>query len=219
MDIWTLIRNDHQNITALGYTILRALDRGVVRNRERLVSELADELEAHFEAEEDSVYEALAGKEGVADLLASLQEEQERIEEEIGRLASSKRKNTADWTSRFEDFTYLVDTHFHREEHELIPRAQELLTGDAIAGLAHAYIEEKAEEIRERRPRSRIVPAAIWAGAALAAVAGLAVAAERTGYLRRWREAYPRLGSDAYASVKSRSRENRARREKDGSQA
>jgi hemerythrin-like domain-containing protein len=215
MTLWTLLKNDHTDITAIGHTILRATDRGAVRNRERLVSELRDEIEAHFEAEEDGLFEALEDHEEVADLVRSLEAEHEDIEEELARLARIGKKNTVEWTSRFEDFTYLLDRHFHREEHELFPRAETLLTGDALHEATRDYIEEKAEEIRDRRGGVGIGPIAIWAGAAIIGGAGLVLAAERAGYFRRWVAPRPEAGDNPQAMLKERSRENRTHRESD----
>jgi hemerythrin-like domain-containing protein len=215
MTLWTLLKNDHTDITAIGHTILRATDRGAIRNRERLVSELADELEAHFEAEEDGLFDALEDKEQVRDLVASLTAEHEEIEEELARLAKIGKKNTVEWTSRFEDFTYLLDQHFHREEHELFPQAETLLTGDELREAMHDYIEEKSEEIRDRHRRFGLGPAALWAGAAVVAAAGLVLAAERSGYLKCLVAPRPELGDNPQATVKERSRKNRKRRESD----
>ena len=215
MTLWNLLRNDHANITAIGHTILRAVDRGAVRNRERLVAELQDEIETHFEAEEDGLLDALEDSEQVRDLVRSLESEHEQIEEELARLAREGRKNTAEWTSRFEDFTYFLDRHFHREEHELFPHAEALLSGEELGEAMREYIEEKTEEIRDRRRRFGLNSTAIWAGAAVVAAAGLVLAAERTGYLRRWLGSDPDLGAAPSRAVKERSRGNRKRRESD----
>ncbi len=215
MTLLKLLRNDHTDITAIGEMVLRAVDRGAIRNRERLVSELADELEAHFEAEEDGLFEVLEDKEQARDLVRTLEKEHEDLEEELARLARSHHKNTAEWTSRFEDFSYRLDRHFHREEHELFPQAETLLSADELETALRDYIEEKEEEIRERHGHPKLKRGALWAGAALVAAAGLVFAAERTGHLRRWRAAGPDLGDAPSRTVKTRSRRNRARRESD----
>ena len=59
MDIWRLITNDHANITDLSRAILRSIGSGAVRSRDRLFDDLEGQLRRHFEAEEDSLYEAL----------------------------------------------------------------------------------------------------------------------------------------------------------------
>jgi iron-sulfur cluster repair protein YtfE (RIC family) len=105
MTLWTLLKNDHADISAISRMIVRATDRGAVRNRERLVSELRDELKAHFEGEEDGLFDALERNHRVGDLIRSLEAEHEEIEQELARLARIGRMNTGEWTSRFEDFT------------------------------------------------------------------------------------------------------------------
>jgi iron-sulfur cluster repair protein YtfE (RIC family) len=215
MTLWTLLKNDHVDITAIGHTILRATDKGALRSRERLVAEMADEIEAHFEAEEDGLFDALKRKEQVRELVRRLEAEHEEIEEELARLARIGRKNTIEWASRFEDFTYLLDRHFHREEHELFPQAQTILTGDELRDATREYMDEKAEEIRARHRRFGIGSTAVWAGAAFVAAAGLVLAAERKGYFRRVVARRPELGDNPQETVKDRSRANRKQRESD----
>jgi hemerythrin-like domain-containing protein len=197
MTLWTLLKNDHANITTLGHTVLRATDTGAVRNRERLVSELQAELEAHFEAEEDSLFKALADDHQVRDLVASLKTEHQRIEEELTRLAKVKSKNTVAWTSSFEDFTYLVDSHFHVEEHELFPQAEALLASDEAVKAMRDFIDEKGDEIRERRRNLGIGAKTLWTGAALLAAAWLVLAARRGWYSRPARDLARRSARDS----------------------
>jgi hypothetical protein len=76
-------------------------------------------------------------------------------------------------------------------------------------------VDEKAEEIRDRHRGVGIGVAAIWAGVAVVAAAGLVMAVERAGYLRRSVAGRYDLGDNPYTTLKERSRENRKRRESD----
>lgn len=76
-------------------------------------------------------------------------------------------------------------------------------------------MDEKAEEIRDRHRGVGIGVAAIWAGVAVVAAAGLVMAVERAGYLRRSVAGRYDLGDNPYTTLKERSRENRKRRESD----
>ena len=79
MDIWRLIANDHANVTHLGRTILRGLDGGVVRSRDRLFDELDGELRRYIEAVEDSLYDALEDHPRTQRLVEELEGGQEEI--------------------------------------------------------------------------------------------------------------------------------------------
>jgi hemerythrin-like domain-containing protein len=185
MTLWTLLENDHADIAVVGQAIVRASGHEAARIRERLLSEMADDIEAHFEAEEDGLFHALGDKQQVRALVADLKAEHEEIEEQLDRLTRIAKKNSAEWTSRFEDFSALLQRHFHREERELFMQAKALLTGQELHEAMRDYIRGKTEEIWNRHRRFGLRPRAIWAGIAVVA-AGLVLAAERKGYVRLW---------------------------------
>ena len=184
MDIWRLITNDHANITDLSRAILRSIGTGAVRSRDRLFDDLDGQLRRHFEAEEDSLYEALEDHERTRGLIDELEDEHEEIEDQLTSLGRVRNKNTREWTDRFEDFTYLLDRHFHREEHELFRLAREILSADDLQELRQEFVEEKLEELREQHGTWRVSSGVLWGALAGAAAGALAFAAWRRGYLR-----------------------------------
>jgi hemerythrin-like domain-containing protein len=213
MDIWRLITNDHANITDLGRAILRSIGTGAVRSRDRLFDDLDGQLRRHFEAEEDSLYEALEDHERTRRLISELEDEHEEIERQLASLGRVRNKNTREWTDRFEDFTYLLDRHFHREEHELFPLAREILSADELQEVRQEFVEEKLEELREQHGTWGISSGVLWGALAGAAAGALAFAAWRRGYLR----ALTTSGLDrrllsTYAGVGRRSRNDQAQR-------
>src|SRR4051794_24405647 len=213
MDIWRLITNDHANITDLGRAILRSIETGVVRSRDRLFDDLDGQLRRHFEAEEDSLYEALEDHERTRGLIDELEDEHEEIERQLTSLGRVRDKNTREWTDRFEDFTYLLDRHFYREEHELFPLAREILSADDLQEVRQEFVEEKLEELREQRGSWGIPSGVLWGALAGAAAGALAFAAWRKGYLR----ALTAVGLDRrllspYAGVGRHSRSDQALR-------
>lgn len=217
MDIFRLIANDQANIIDLGRAILRGLDGGVVRSRDRLFDELDGEIRRYLKAVEDSLYDALEDHERTRRLVEELEGGQEEIERQLAELGRVRNKNTREWTDRFEDFTYLLDQQFHRETHELLPAARELLSPDEVQELRHEYAEEKIEALRAEHRAWGLGRTGLVLGALAGAAAGaLAFAAWRSGYLRALGAPPPdRRFLSFYAKVKQRSRENRARRERD----
>jgi sugar-specific transcriptional regulator TrmB len=184
MDLWQLITNDHANIADLCGDIPRALPNGGVRSRERLFSELDGELRRHFEAEEESLYDALEDHDHAERLVAELENEHEEIERQLGELARFADKGTRDWTLRFRDLAALIEEHFHREEHELLPVAREVLSEEEVRELRHEFAEEKIEALREGRRWWDVPSSGLLLGALVGAAAGvLAFAAWRSGSL------------------------------------
>lgn len=180
MDIWKLIETDHANITDLGRLLLRSTGEGV-RDRDRLFAELDLALKRHLEAEEGSLYEALEDDERLGPSIRELTKEHAQIRAGLDALAEGD-KDGREWTDRFEDFTYLLDRHFHVEQHELLPAAREALAGRDLQELRHEFAEEKIEALRAARRWDRGFPYGLVLGSlAGAAVVALAAVAWRGG--------------------------------------
>jgi hypothetical protein len=186
MDLWQLIANDHANIADLCGEIPRAFPDGGVRSRERLFSELDTELRRHLEAEEESLYDALEDHDRAEHLVAELEHEHEEIERRLGELARMRDKGSQDWTQRFRDLAGLIEGHFHREEHELLPLAREILDEEEVRELRHEYVEENIEALRARHSGWDVPSSGLLLGALVGAAAGaLAFAAWRGGAFSR----------------------------------
>jgi len=193
MEFWHLIANDHANIVSLHKDILRAIPGAGVRSRDRLFDELDGELRRHIEAEEDSLYDALEDDKRAKRLIGELEDEHKQIKKQLRHLSRIGDKSSREWTQQFEDFTYLLDRHFHREQHELQPLAREVLNPEAIRAIRHAFAEEKIEEFRKRRHGTLgDLPSGLMVGALASAAAGaLAFIAWRSGSLQRLPAARP----------------------------
>jgi hemerythrin-like domain-containing protein/DNA-binding MarR family transcriptional regulator len=176
MDPWHLIANDHANIVSLCSDILRAMPGASATSRERLFDELEGELRRHLEAEEDSLYEALEDHPRTKRLINELEDEHDKIAGRLSRLAHALDKGRREWSQEFEDFSYLLDRHFHREERELLPLAREILDAGQIQKLRHDFAEEKIEELRKARHGLwGGVPTGMLVGALVGAAAGAVV--------------------------------------------
>lgn len=185
MDLWQLITNDHANIADLCGEIPRAFPDGGVRSRERLFSDLDTELRRHFEAEEESLYDALEDHDRAKRLSAELEREHEEIERRLGELARMRDKGSQEWTQKFRDLAALIEGHFHREEQELLPLARELLGEEEVRELRHEYVEENIEALRARHGGWDVPSSGLLLGALMgAAVGALAFAAWRSGAFR-----------------------------------
>ncbi len=186
MDIWQLITNDHANIADLCGDIPRATSGGGLRSRDRLFNDLDSELRRHIEAEEESLYDALEEHDRAERLVDELEDEHEEIERLLGELSRFRDKGTREWILRFRDLAALIEKHFHREEHELLPLAREILREEEIQDLRHEFAEEKIEALRAARRRREAPSSGLLLGALVVAAAGaLAFAAWRSGAMSR----------------------------------
>jgi len=216
MDLGQLITKDHVNITDLGSAILRSLDSGVVRSRERLFDELDGALRRHMEAEKDSLYDALEDDARTQRLIDELEGEHKDIEQQLTRLARVRNKTGRDWTNQFEDFADRLDRHFHREEHQLLPFAHEILSPDDLQDVQHAFAKAKIKALRKQHRKWGLSSGVLLGALATAAAGAVVFTAWRSGYPRTFATSgEERAGLSWYAEVKRRSRENRVRRERD----
>ncbi|MGE7417082.1 hemerythrin domain-containing protein [Methylobacterium tarhaniae] len=188
MDIWRLIDRDHANITQLIREIPNALNGpGVVRSRERLLSDLIDELHVHAVAVDAGLMTLLERHEEGRALVGELRREHRQAAAQLDALAQSNPGRVAGWLDRFEDVTYLVDQHLHRHGHELLPLARRLLSDQDIDAATTAFVRAKG---RALRADGRGPGAAAGSGElALAVTVGLVAAgaawlAWRSGLLR-----------------------------------
>ncbi|MBA1159333.1 hemerythrin domain-containing protein [Microvirga mediterraneensis] len=215
MDLWQLITNDHANVADLCSAILRALPNGSVRSRDRLVDELDSELRRHFEAEEESLFDALEDHDRTRRLIDELEDEHEEIERRLAELVRVPDKGSQNWTLDFRSLATLLEEHFRREEDELLPDAREILSEEQVWELRHEFAEEKIEHLRRHHRQGSAASSGLLLGVLVGAAAGaLAFAAWRSGFTRA-SERSPverQRHLSWYSNVKLRSRMNRAER-------
>jgi hemerythrin-like domain-containing protein len=185
MDVWQLIERDHENIAQLIHDIPNALGgRSVIRNRERLLGDLIDQLETHAEAIDASLYGPMSRASETRHLVMELQDEHHAFMRQLAGLARSHRKDADGWLDAFADAAFLVDQHLHRHAHGLIPAARKLLSREEVEHATRLFIRGKVNALRSR-DRAGLGGAElsdlVVVGAVGAALGGLALLAWRSG--------------------------------------
>ncbi len=152
MDIWQLIERDHENIAQLIREIPYALNgRGVVRSRERMLSDLMDVLELHAVGLNASLYAPLSRDSQTAGLIAELKQGHSEFAGQLRDLSRRRQARSQGWLNAFEDVTFLVDQHLHRHVHELIPAARKLLSPDEVSNATRVFIRAKTRVLQGQR--------------------------------------------------------------------
>jgi len=184
MDVWQLIARDHENIGQLIHKAPFTLNGpGVVRNRERLLADLMDQLDAHGAALDASLYAPLRQESRTQRLIEELRRERQVFMKQLASLAQYRRRSSAGWLDTFEDTTALVDQYFHRHNHELIPLARGLLSPEEARNAMRVFIRAKLGALKARRRSSgRLVSGELALTATISASAvGLGLLAWRAG--------------------------------------
>lgn len=180
MDIWQLIERDHENIAQLIREIPYALNgRGVVRSRERMLSDLMDVLELHAVGLAASLYAPLSRERQTEGLIEDLRRGHLEFARQLKDLSRRRPTSARGWLNAFEDVTFLVDQHLHRHVHELIPAARKLLSPDEVDNATRMFIRAKTRALQGQRRGS----ASGIMSSEMSLIATVAAAATGLGYL------------------------------------
>lgn len=147
MDVLELIKHDHAQVKAL-FKEFAALSPSAVAERTRLARKITEELSAHDQAEEATVYgalrERLHGSEEREDRLKVLQafEEHAAAEELIHKLQSTDPKED-EFLARFAVLRESVEQHIQEEEARVHGIAEATLTPADLEDLGGRFQESK----------------------------------------------------------------------------
>ncbi len=141
MDLYQLIRQDHQKIKRL-FERLAQSDRGSP-SQMRLFAELKHDLELHAELEEQHFYPALQRHDEAKDLVEEALEEHDEVKEALEDL-DRRNKEDESWAERIAELQEDVEDHVEEEETEIFPVAQKLLDSAQAEAIARDIEKDKA---------------------------------------------------------------------------
>src|SRR5919198_2484575 len=122
MDIYSLIKKDHQEVASL-FRRLKAAE-GFSETSEQLFAQLREELELHAHAEERVWYPALREAEGAQELVAEALDEHELVRDLLDELAVSRMDDEA-WNEKLEVLEEHVEDHIEEEEGDIFDVAHQ----------------------------------------------------------------------------------------------
>ena len=106
------------------------------RDKARQVAHFfATDLTPHFRAEEEVLFPAMRGLAGAPELLERLLSEHRMM---AAMVASLEKTGAAELDAALADFADLLEAHIRREERELFPIYETLMSGEAAAVVARA---------------------------------------------------------------------------------
>ncbi|WP_269153005.1 hemerythrin domain-containing protein [Methylobacterium crusticola] len=191
-----MIARDHENIGQLIREIPNALNGpGTVRSRERLMTDLIDQLGLHAEALEASLYAVLARHARTGPLIETLRRDHGQVMKKLAPLARYGRRPQDGWLNAFEDVTYLADQQLHALNHEFLPAARALLSAGQVADATQTFVRAKTRALRSPRYRTRVGAGGnelFLTASVVVAAAGLGLLAWRSGLLRGMQDRRPR---------------------------
>ena len=183
MDVWQLIAHDHAYLSHLIKESRFAFDTTLLHDREEALSGLIDELAAHTEALEASLYAPLRQLDRTRQLAEDLHHEHRQFISQLDTLARSRRSSVVR-QSKMDLDVALIGQHLRRYTQELIPAARELLSPAQVDDAAHAFVRAKMRTLRARlhhRSDRFALNIVVLTGVVCATAASLGYLAGRSG--------------------------------------
>lgn len=150
MDVFTLLRRDHENVSSMFKQIQQGFGRPDTAERDRLFQELKRELELHAEVEDLHVYRVFQQAEATRDDAAEALEAHRNIKTLLDELAAA-RAHDHNWVAKFQDLHKLVDKHVAAEENEIFRKAKAIITPQEAEELG-VTVETAKQAISRRAP-------------------------------------------------------------------
>lgn len=116
---------EHERVTDLGGDAVRAIDRGDLELARRLLAAMAEELDSHWQGEENGIFRVMQHEEQYADYIAPLVEEHREL---AGFLAKVDVSDPQD-QERVRAAVLELHEHISKEEDGLFPASLTALSG------------------------------------------------------------------------------------------
>jgi len=144
MDIFSLIKQDHQEVASL-FTQLRNA-KGSRALCAQLFTQLKEALELHAHAAEQVFYPALKEDDMTQEIVEEAMEDHELMAELLEELATTP-KGSAAWNETLQMLEENVQEHVEEEESDLFEAAHQLFSKEEAAELAERWQTTKQVKI------------------------------------------------------------------------
>ena len=144
MDIFSLIKKDHQEVTSLFKKLHDAQGSRVMC--EQLFTQLKEELELHSHAEAQVFYPALQEDEVMQEMVEEALDDHQLMAELLEELATT-RTGSAAWDEKLQILEEHVQEHVEEEESDIFDVARQFLSEGDAAELAERWQTAKQEQM------------------------------------------------------------------------
>lgn len=144
MDIFSLIKKDHEEVANL-FKLLRNA-KGSRETREQVFVQLKEALELHAHAEEQVFYAVLQEDDVTEEMAEEALEDHQLIAELLEELATTPKSRAA-WDEKLEMLEENVQEHVEIEESDIFDAARQLLSAQEATELAERWQIAKQEQM------------------------------------------------------------------------
>jgi iron-sulfur cluster repair protein YtfE (RIC family) len=143
MDVFALLKADHERVAGILETIAETTERAV-KGRDEAFTRVKTELDLHAMIEEQVFYPALEEAEETRDIVLEAYEEHRLVKQLLSELEQGG-KDTEEWTAKFKVLKENVEHHVEEEEGELFPKARQALSKEDIEALGERVEQAKRQ--------------------------------------------------------------------------
>ncbi len=144
MDIYSLIKKDHQEVTSLFKQLRDA--KGSRETCAQLFTQLREELERHAHVEEQVFYPALQEATETQEMVEEALEDHQLVAVLLEELATTS-KGSAAWDEQVQVLEEYVQEHVKAEEHHIFDAARQFLSPEDEAELAERWQTARQEQM------------------------------------------------------------------------
>lgn len=138
--IFRRLAEEHGEVNALMQRVMASSADSDARRE--LFPKIREELIAHAEAEQAEFYAKLNQFDKTRDLMPQSEDEHAEIERMLDELQASDSSQPI-WMDTFKQLVHKVTTHVDREENEIFPRADEVLSEDQANDIEKRFDQAK----------------------------------------------------------------------------
>ena len=143
MDVFALLKEDHEKVAAMLEAIDETTERAV-KGREDLFTRVKAELDLHAAVEEEIFYPALEEADETRDITLEAYEEHRLVKQLLGELAAAP-KDTEEWTAKFTVLKENIEHHVEEEEGELFKKARQVLNKEEAEAIGDRIQQAKQQ--------------------------------------------------------------------------
>lgn len=150
MDVFTLLRRDHETVSSLFIQMQRGFAEPDTPERHRSFRQLKQELELHAAVEDLHVYRVFQQAETTRDDAHDALDAHAKIKTFLDKLEAAPAYDHI-WVSQFQELHKLVEQHVALEEQEMFPKGAEIMTLQEAEELG-VTVETAKQAIRRNVP-------------------------------------------------------------------
>ncbi len=148
MDAFTLLKNDHAEVSAM-FQQIEATDETQAAQRQQIFTQLKQALDIHTHIEETILYPVLKQAAETREITEEAYDEHQEIKDLLAQLATMPADDE-DWTDTLAELQDNVEHHVEEEEGEMFEQARTVLSQQQIDDLGTRLQQEKQQQQQQK---------------------------------------------------------------------